>query len=62
MDRDIRPDDLRTLAAAARVDADWVARAKAALIAAPDAWEPSEGALIDDVGYATYCGDEEREA
>jgi len=57
MDDDIRPDDLRTLAAAASVDADWVARAKAALLLAADAWESSEGALMDDVDYATYCGD-----
>ena len=57
MDRDIRPDDLRTLAAAASLDADWVARAKAALISAADAWESSEGALMDEVDYATYCGE-----
>jgi len=57
MDRDIRPDDLRTLAAEASVDANWVARAKAALITAADAWESSEGALMDDVDCATYRGD-----
>lgn len=57
MDREIGPDDLRTLAGTAGVDANWVIRAKAALITAADAGESSEGALMDDVDYATYCGD-----
>jgi hypothetical protein len=53
---DIRPDDLRALANVASVDADWVARAKAALIAAADAWESANGALLDEIDYVTYCG------
>jgi hypothetical protein len=53
---DIRPDDLRTLATMASVDADWVARAKAALIAAADEWESANGALLDEIDYVTYCG------
>ena len=57
MDGEVQPDDLRRLANTAGVDADWVARAKAALVAAADAWESSEGALMDEVDYATYCGD-----
>jgi hypothetical protein len=53
---DIRPDDLRALANVASVDADWVARAKAALIAAADEWESANGALLDEIDYVTYCG------
>ena len=53
---DIRPDDLRALANAASIDADWVARAKAAMIAAADSWESANGALLDEIDYVTYCG------
>ncbi len=57
MINDIKPDDLRALANAASLDADWVARAKSALIAAADEWESSAGALLDEIDYVTYCGD-----
>jgi hypothetical protein len=53
---DIRPDDLRALAHVASVDAEWVARAKAALIAAADAWESTTGVLLDEIDDVTYCG------
>jgi len=53
---DIRPDDLRALANEASVDTEWVARAKAALIAAADEWDSTNGALLDEIDYVTYCG------
>lgn len=53
----IKPDDLRALANVASLNADWVARAKAALIAAADEWEFSAGALVDEIDYVTYRGD-----
>lgn len=53
---DIRPDDLRALANAAQVDAEWVARAKEALIAAADEWESANSALLDEIDYVTHCG------
>lgn len=57
MDRDIRPDDLcgPWRRRPAQTPIGW--RAKAALITAADAWESSEGALMDDFDYATHCGD-----
>ncbi len=57
MDDELKPDDLRALANTATVDPAWVARAQAALIAAADAWESSNGALLDDLDYVTYCRD-----
>jgi len=53
----LRPDDLKTLADAAVVDADWVARAKAALIEAAEAWEWAELQLLDEIEIATFGSD-----
>jgi hypothetical protein len=53
----LRPDDLRALANAAAVDADWVARAKAALIEAAEQWEWAELQLLDEIEIATYGSD-----
>lgn len=57
MTQPLRPDDLRALANAAAVDADWVARAKAALIEAAEQWEWAELQLLDEIEIATYGSD-----
>jgi len=53
----LRPDDLRALANAAVADADWVARAKAALVEAAEQWEWAELQLLDEIEIATYGSD-----
>ncbi len=57
MTKPLRPDDLRALANAAVADADWVARAKAALVEAAEQWEWAELQLLDEIEIATYGSD-----
>jgi hypothetical protein len=57
MTKPLRPDDLRTLANAAAIDAGWVARAKAALIEAAEEWESAELQILDEIEIATFGSD-----
>jgi acyl-CoA reductase-like NAD-dependent aldehyde dehydrogenase len=53
----IKPDDLRALANVASLNADWVARAKAALVEAAEQWEWAELQILDEIEIATYGSD-----